>query len=350
MSVEIREAHPDDAAAIGALLAELGYPAEADSVRSRLERLAAEPAVTIVLASVGGEIAGLAGLRVENLVEHEEPAGRLIALVVSERHRRHGIGSELVRSIAAEARRRGCFRVVLTSADARAEAHAFYRRVGFVQTGRRFALELGEAPPPVLRQAWPGLRRRLEGRLVVLDPLGPEHAEDLYEASRDPLIWRWLPYDGGRSRAAFETWLAHALGESAAGSEVAFATIDALTGHAIGSTRFMTLQPEHRGLEIGATWITPSHWSTGANVEAKLLMLEHAFERLGCIRVEFKTDARNERSRGALEALPAQFEGIFRKHRVLADGGLRDSAYYSIVDDDWPEVRANLERRLGRSS
>ena len=99
-------------------------------------------------------------------------------------------------------------------------------------------------------------------------------------------------------------------------------------------------------MEIGWTWLTPSRWGTGANVEAKLLMLEHAFERLGCMRVEFKTDRRNERSREALEALPARFEGIFRKHMIVRGDAVRDSAYYSIVDDDWPGVRANLRARL----
>jgi RimJ/RimL family protein N-acetyltransferase len=99
-------------------------------------------------------------------------------------------------------------------------------------------------------------------------------------------------------------------------------------------------------LEIGWTWLTPSAWGTGANVEAKLLQLEHAFDRLGARRVEFKTDANNERSRAALAALPAQFEGIFRKHMLVRDGENRDSAWFSIVDDEWPEVRANLERRL----
>jgi RimJ/RimL family protein N-acetyltransferase len=108
------------------------------------------------------------------------------------------------------------------------------------------------------------------------------------------------------------------------------------------------LRPEHRGLEIGWTWLTRSRWSAGANVEAKLLQLEHAFERHTCMRVEFKTDARNDRSRHALEALPARFEGIFRKHMLFADdpGRVRDSAYYAITDDDWPAVRANLRRRL----
>jgi len=107
----------------------------------------------------------------------------------------------------------------------------------------------------------------------------------------------------------------------------------------------MTLRPEHRGVEIGNTWLAQSAWSTGANVEAKLLMLEHAFERVGAMRVEFKTDARNVESRRALEALPATLEGIFRKH-MLIPAGIRDSAYYAITDDDWPAVKTNLERRL----
>jgi RimJ/RimL family protein N-acetyltransferase len=114
----------------------------------------------------------------------------------------------------------------------------------------------------------------------------------------------------------------------------------------VGSTRFLELRPEHRGLEIGWTWLTPSAWRTGANVEAKLLMMEHAFERMGCARAELKTDARNLRSRGAMAALPARFEGIHRKHRLLSDGSFRDSAWYSVIDDDWLAVRANLERRL----
>ncbi|MEX2465183.1 MAG: GNAT family protein, partial [Gaiellaceae bacterium] len=108
--------------------------------------------------------------------------------------------------------------------------------------------------------------------------------------------------------------------------------------------------PEHRGLEIGHTWLASSAWGSGANVEAKLLLLGHAFERLGCIRVEFKTDARNERSRAALEALPARFEGVFRSHMLVRGSELRDSAYYAIVDENWPEVKANLVRRLNAKS
>jgi N-acetyltransferase len=155
-----------------------------------------------------------------------------------------------------------------------------------------------------------------------------------------------MPYDAIKSRETFHAWLEDALGASEAGSEGAFTTIDAPTGRPIGSTRYLALRPEHRGLEIGWTWLAPSRWQTGANVEAKLLMLEHAFERLGCLRVEFKTDARNEISRAALAALPAQFEGIFRKHMLVRGGERRDSAYYSIIDDEWPKVRDNLRRRL----
>ena len=119
-------------------------------------------------------------------------------------------------------------------------------------------------------------------------------------------------------------------------------------GRVVGSTRYLALRPEHRSLEIGWTWLMPEVWGTGLNVEAKLLMLEHAFESFGCLRVELKTDARNERSRGAMAALPAQFEGVHRKHMLVRGGERRDSAWYSIVDDEWPEVRANLLRRLQR--
>jgi RimJ/RimL family protein N-acetyltransferase len=193
-----------------------------------------------------------------------------------------------------------------------------------------------------------GLRAVLEGSLVRLEPLTAAHEAGLFEASRDPEIWRWLALAGAPpSRETLGGWLEAGLTESAAGRECAFATIWRATGRVIGSTRFMALRPEHRGLEIGWTWLDSAAWRTGANVDAKLLMLEHAFDVVGCIRVEFKTDARNERSRAALAALPASFEGIFRNHMVMPYG-LRDSAYYSVIADDWPEVRANLRGRLAR--
>ena len=196
---------------------------------------------------------------------------------------------------------------------------------------------------------WKGLAARLEGELVVLAPLAPEHEDGLYEAALD-MDWSWMFVEAPRTRESFHAYVEAALANAAAGIEVPFATLDAETGAPIGSTRFLALRPEHRGLEIGWTWITRSRWADRANVEAKLLQLSHAFERHGCMRVEFKTDARNERSRRALEALPAHFEGVFRKHMLVGDDRdrLRDSAYYSITDDEWPEVKANLERRLGR--
>lgn len=193
---------------------------------------------------------------------------------------------------------------------------------------------------------WKDVARTMEGSVVRLEPLEPGHEHGLFEAAQDPEVWRWMPYQAYQSREDFRLWFEEALKSSEAGVEVAFATVDARTGAPIGSTRYLALQPEHRGLEIGWTWLSPDRWQTGANVEAKLLMLEHAFEDLDCRRVEFKTDARNERSRRALEKLPAQFEGIFRKHRLVQDGKSRDSAYYSIVDEEWPEVGANLRYRL----
>ena len=200
---------------------------------------------------------------------------------------------------------------------------------------------------------WENLASVLEGEVVRLEPLARRHEEGLFEAARDERIWAWMPFsagDGSYYPAAtgetFRPWIEDALARSKAGTEAAFATVDAKTGEPVGSTRFLALRPEHRGLEIGWTWLTPSRWRTGANVEAKLLMLGHAFGRLGCVRVELKTDARNERSRNAMAALPAQFEGIFRKHMLVRGGQRRDSAYYSIIDDEWPQVRANLERRL----
>ena len=193
---------------------------------------------------------------------------------------------------------------------------------------------------------WENLTGVLEGEVVRLEPLAMSHEEGLFEAARDERTWRWLPRGAPGARDEFRGWMEEALARSEAGLDGAFATVDAQSGKPIGSTRYLALRPEHRGLEIGWTWLTPSRWGTGANVEAKLLMLEHAFERLGYMRVEFKTDARNERSRKALEALPARFEGIFRKHMIVRGDAVRDSAYYSIVDDDWPEVRANLHKRL----
>jgi RimJ/RimL family protein N-acetyltransferase len=191
---------------------------------------------------------------------------------------------------------------------------------------------------------WKALSNRLEGRLAVLEPLRVEHLGPLWEAAQDARIWTWFPVPPD-DEAAFRLYHEGLLDEAKRGASAPFATFDATTGAPCGSTSFLALRPEHRGAEIGSTWVNPAAWGSGINIEAKLLMLQHAFERVGCMRVEFKTDARNERSRRALEALPARFEGVFAKHMVR-HYGIRDSAWYAIVDDDWPTVKANLERRL----
>jgi RimJ/RimL family protein N-acetyltransferase len=185
---------------------------------------------------------------------------------------------------------------------------------------------------------------RLEGSIVTLEPLREEHAEELWAAAQAPEIWAWLAHLNVRER--FEQWWELTLEAAQAGREGPFATRENRTGKVVGSSRYLNVRPADRVVEIGWTWLHPSAWRTGANVEAKLSMMRHAFETLGCVRVEFKTDARNERSRAALAALPAQFEGILRNHMIVPDVGLRDSAYFSVIDSEWPAVRANLERRL----
>jgi RimJ/RimL family protein N-acetyltransferase len=186
----------------------------------------------------------------------------------------------------------------------------------------------------------------LEGRIVRLEPIRPEHEEGLWEASRDSRTWRWLSVVQPQTRAEWHLFLEHALSAAEAGTEIPLVTLRG--GDVVGSTRFLALRPEHGSVEIGWTWLHPSAWGTGANVEAKYLQLQHAFESWGCRRVELKTDALNERSRGALEALGATFEGIHRKHMLVRDGENRDSAWYSVTDDDWPAVRVHLEARLAQ--
>jgi RimJ/RimL family protein N-acetyltransferase len=184
----------------------------------------------------------------------------------------------------------------------------------------------------------------LEGRLVRLEPLGPEHEEALWEASRDPRTWRWLTVTQPATRTDWRSWLESALAAAAQGTEIPLVTV--WSKHVVGSTRFLALRPEHRSVEIGWTWLHPSAWGTGVNVEAKLLQLRHAFETWGCRRVELKTDALNERARAAIEAVGATFEGIHRKHLLVRGGESRDSAWYSVTDDEWPTVRERLEARL----
>jgi RimJ/RimL family protein N-acetyltransferase len=185
----------------------------------------------------------------------------------------------------------------------------------------------------------------LPGRLVKLEPLAEEHRDGLWEAAQPDEIWTWLAHLN-KSREYFDGWFDASLASTAAEEEGVFAVRRASDGVLVGSSRYLYPRPLNRVVEIGWTWFNPSVWKTGVNVETKLLMLTRAFETLGCVRVELKTDARNERSRGAMARLPAQFEGIMRKHQITPDVGQRDSAYFSVIDDEWPTVRATLEARL----
>jgi RimJ/RimL family protein N-acetyltransferase len=192
------------------------------------------------------------------------------------------------------------------------------------------------------------LATHLEGSIVSLEPLAEEHAEGLWGAAQPEEIWAWLT-NIGSSRELVDGWMRASLDAASAGTEGPFAIRSRTDGGTlIGSSRYLNVRRGDRVAEIGWTWLTPIAWRTGANVEAKLLMLSRAFDTLGCVRVEFKTDSRNERSRAAIAALPAQFEGILRSHMIVPDIGRRDSAYYSVIDSEWADVRANLERRLGR--
>jgi RimJ/RimL family protein N-acetyltransferase len=181
----------------------------------------------------------------------------------------------------------------------------------------------------------------LTGTRARLEPLADQHRDALLALARDaPETYRWMHTPLGDW---FDDWYAKA---TTTPDQGAYATIDARTGEVVGSTSFLAYRPDDRGVEIGATWLHPKAQRTGINVEAKLLMLTHAFDTLGCMRVEFKTHASNARSRAAIEALGAQFEGIHRKHMLRPGVGVRDSAWYSIIDDEWPAVRERLTARL----
>ena len=187
----------------------------------------------------------------------------------------------------------------------------------------------------------------LEGRIVRMEPLELDHVPALAEVGLDPAIWQWT-LARPRSEADLRDWAAATIANRDTGIELPFVTLEAATGRPIGSSRYLNIVLEHRRLEIGWTWVAPPWQRSGANREAKLLMLTHAFETLGCRRVEFKTDSLNEPSRTALLGIGATFEGIFRNHMVMPEGRMRHSAYYSVIDEEWPRVKDHLEGSLAR--
>jgi RimJ/RimL family protein N-acetyltransferase len=187
----------------------------------------------------------------------------------------------------------------------------------------------------------------LFGRAVRLEPLTIDHVEGLSRVGLDPELWRWIP-NTVKTADDMRAYVITALAEFDHGISLPFAIIDQASNRPIGSTRYSNIFPAHRRLEIGWTWITPSHQRTIVNTEAKYLLLIHAFETLGAIRVEFKTDALNQKSRKALARIGAIEEGTLRKHTIMDTGRVRDTVYFSILDTEWPAVKKELCKKLGQ--
>lgn len=185
----------------------------------------------------------------------------------------------------------------------------------------------------------------LEGVHVRLEPLTLDHLGPLTEIGLAPDLWRWTT-QVARTPQEMEEYVRGALAEQSAGRALPFATVHRASGRVVGSTRFGAIEPAHRKVEIGWTWIARSWQRTAVNTEAKYLMLRHAFEVWRCVRVELKTDRLNERSRAAILRIGAKEEGILRSHLITATGRVRDTVYFSIIAEEWPAVRAALETKL----
>ncbi len=185
----------------------------------------------------------------------------------------------------------------------------------------------------------------LQGEHVRLEPLAKAHLAALAEAGLDEELWRWIPVPV-RTVDEMAAYVETALGEQKRGVSLPFAIVEKATGRAIGSTRYGNIDHTHHRVEIGWTWVAREWQRTAVNTEAKYLLLRHAFETLGCMRVELKTDSLNERSRAAILRIGARDEGIFRNHMITASGRIRHTVYFSIIDSEWPAVKARLEAIL----
>lgn len=190
--------------------------------------------------------------------------------------------------------------------------------------------------------------RSLEGRCVRVEPLSLAHASALFRAGKDPSLWPYMPRGPIASADDAREFVAQALVDAERRDQEPFALVHLASGRAVGSTRYLDVRREHRGLEIGWTWIAREHQRTALNTEAKLLLLAEAFERRACVRVQLKTDARNERSQRAIERLGAVREGVLRRHQICPDGFVRDTVMYSITAGEWPAVKLRLEALLAR--
>jgi RimJ/RimL family protein N-acetyltransferase len=186
----------------------------------------------------------------------------------------------------------------------------------------------------------------LKGHGVVLEPLAQDHAQGLYNRGRSAADWAYMPRACFVDLADARQWIDEA---QASAGQLPFAIVETGKGKAVGSTRYLNIRPEHRSLEIGYTWLGQEWQRTALNTQAKLLLLSHAFERLGCVRIEFKTDARNERSQRALERIGARREGVLRNHMIVQSNYLRDSVYFSVIESEWLEVKERLQLLGNRS-
>lgn len=185
----------------------------------------------------------------------------------------------------------------------------------------------------------------LEGAHVRLEPLSESHIDGLCAVGLDPELWKWIPLQV-LDRDAMTRYVRNALADREKGIAIPFATLDRASKNIIGSTRFMNIDVQHKRLEIGATWIAKPWQRTAINTEAKYLMMRHAFESLGCNRVEWKTDSLNTQSRNAILRIGAKQEGIFRQHMVTWSGRLRDTVYFSVIAPEWPRAKAALEAKI----
>ena len=189
---------------------------------------------------------------------------------------------------------------------------------------------------------------RLQGNHVRLEPMTEEHIAGLAEIGVGQPFWDFMLYGNIHTVDDMRSWVLDILSRAEKGTDLPFVAIHLASGRVAGATRYLNIVPRDRGLEIGGTWYGPEFQRTVVNTECKYLLLRHAFETLGCIRVQLKTDLRNERSQKAIERIGAVKEGVLRNHMILPDGRIRHSVFYSILDTEWPEVKKRLEEMLKR--
>jgi Acetyltransferases, including N-acetylases of ribosomal proteins len=183
---------------------------------------------------------------------------------------------------------------------------------------------------------------------VRLEPMTEAHIDGLAEIGVGQTFWDFMLYGNINSVADMRNWVMDILSRAEKGTDLPFVAIHLASGRVAGATRYLNIMPRDRGLEIGGTWYGPEFQRTPVNTECKYLLLSHAIETLGCIRVQLKTDLRNERSQKAIERIGAVREGVLRNHMILPDGRYRHSVFYSILDTEWPDVKKRLEDMLSR--